>query len=220
VQKSGYRPTSPDSMAVTDPDGAQFLLCRVRVEDGAFDASAFRLEVDGETYRGNAAVDDHYSVGGYEALYDSEYGEGLLVFRVPAPAPADPPVAVRLRDAAWRLSRGAVERLRRPETTFALAAFETPDRIDPDEGFTVRVRARNTGDVPGVFRGVLNVAGYRYAFAPFPFEIDLAAGESGTWQKEFPTVTRDVTGDVGLFLRTAIGDRTRRVPFVTPTPTE
>lgn len=222
VRDSLFVQASADSKDVLARDGERFLLTTVTVEgDAPESADAFSLAVDGETVATGSTTfaSNHY---GYLDRWpydpDGERGDpgGWVGFTPEAPLSGES-VAVAVGDAGWRLPDEAVDHLQRPLPGYELVSFDYPERVGPEETFTVSVSVENTGPVAGTFRGVLNVANIEYAYYPYPFELTLGAGERGTWEKEFDASNINNSG--GLHLRTPVGNPDGTVEVVDPTPT-
>lgn len=208
VQDSGFQPLSADSMTVVSPDDQRFVLCTARTDEPGVQPSRFSLHLAETKHSGNADFHEVYHVGGYTPLYGGDRMEGLLGFRIPAPTTvSDEEVRIQIQDDAWRFPEGAVKHLTRPKPSFKLLSFECPSEIRADEGFEVRVRVKNTGDVPGTFRGVLNVAGYAYAVYPYPFEFETSPDGEGTWRKQFEPLDAATEREVSIDLLTPAGER-------------
>lgn len=224
VQSSVQYLDSPDSMDVTAEDGVWYVFATIEASAGESGdlptAADFELAVDGGEHDGTTVPGfDTDGVDGWETQYDPEAdGEGWIGFAVQADAPgADPRIA--LGDASWRLGEDAVERLAGPKPTFELVSFEVPETVEARESFAATVTARNAGDVPGTFRGVLNVEGGVAAYAPYPYDLDLDVGEEATWTEEFGTDVTRPGATMRHHLRTPAGDRDV-VTEVSGTPTE
>lgn len=220
VQDSLMYASSPDSMAVATSESGRYVLVEVSVSgELPPGASQFAVLVDGEQVGGSAADHRVRSYGDpVRGPYDTDRG-GWLVYTVPAPLDAST-AAIAVEGTRWRFPDRTVERLRDPLATYDLVGFDAPAKVTPDQAFAARVTVENVGNVAGTFRGVLNAAGGRYAFYPYPFELDLPVGGRTTWTKEFPAGMDglDEPGEaMRLHLRTAAGDRHREVECVAGT---
>ncbi|QLG62572.1 hypothetical protein [Halorarum salinum] len=178
----------------------------------------FGLVADGDGHETTTFVVDTYGVDGWGAPFDPEAdGEGWIGFAVPAGSSGEDP-RITLGEASWRLDDEHATRLAGPKPTFELVSFDVPETVEARESFGATVTARNVGDVPGAFRGVLNVEGGVAAYAPYSFELELDADEEASWTKEFGS---DVTRPAVLMrhhLKTPAGDRDAKTE-VSSTPT-
>jgi hypothetical protein len=114
--------------------------------------------------------------------------------------------------AAWRLDDAHVSALRRPKPRFELREVDIPERVTVGERVSVRVAVANVSGVAGVFRGVLNVANLQYAYAPYPFALDAAPGETVAWERTFDRTPPERADSIGFFLDTVAGNRETRAP--------
>jgi hypothetical protein len=174
---------------------------------------AFALVVDGDRYRARPDVlGGPFRISDRGPPYDPSYGTdgGWVAFVVPSPLDAREGRIVVADDggtAAWRLDESTLAALRRPTARFELRAVEIPETITVGESVSVRIAAENVSEVPGVFRGVLNVANLQYAYAPYPFALETEPGEVVVWEKTFDETPPEGVGSVGFFLDTVAGDR-------------
>ncbi|AUV80468.1 hypothetical protein C2R22_01355 [Salinigranum rubrum] len=206
-----YRDTD-DSMAVASDEGKRYVLVSVSGNESGPPPEAFALVVDGKEFEPTAfrgGIDE------YGPRYDPGYGveEGYLPFVVPASLDADEgriAVENESQTAAWRLAEIDLDALRRPKAAFELRTVELPETLRRYDPVSVRVTAENVGDVPGTFRGVLNVTNLVAAYAPYPFALDADPGETVVWEETFREGPSRGVESVGFFLYTVGGNRERR----------
>jgi hypothetical protein len=202
---------SPDSMAVATPDDGRYVLATVAGSESGPPPGAFALVVDGDRYRARPDVlGGPFRISDRGPAYDPSYGTdgGWVAFVVPSPLDAHEGRIVVADDgetAVWRLDESTVAALRRPTARFELRAVEIPGTVTVGEPVSVRVAAENVSEVPGVFRGVLNVANLQYAYAPYPFALETEPGEVVVWEKTFDETPPEGVGSVGFFLETVAG---------------
>lgn len=195
VQRSAFYRRQPDFEVVWVPPDRQLLFAMVAVEGGrATDLSVedFSLRIGDRTVAGADGVEGHdgglYFPDPDECECTTEY-DTYATF--PLSAPSSPSSAEVRWDGpdetrTWSLPDGAIEDLSAPTTEWDLVSFDAPESVDPDESFSVTMEARNAGDVPGTFRGVLNQEGPMY-------------GVSATWKHEVTagaTIRREDRADV------------------------
>jgi hypothetical protein len=200
-----------DTMTLHTADDERYVVVSVSGSEAGPAPGAFSLDVDGETYPGrvdlfgrDAQLDERGPV------YDPSYGieQGWVGFAVPPGLDAgEARIALSHGDetASWRLEAAQFDALRQPKAEFELRSVEIPGTLLLYDPVSVRVVAENVSDVAGVFKGVLNVAGLNFAYAPYPFALDAAPGETVVWEQTFRDgPSRDVES-VGFFLETVAG---------------
>ena len=215
-----------DAMTLVTPDDGRYVLFSVAGSESGPAPESFSLVVDGDRYP--SRVD---AFGGSPSLhdrgpkYDPSYGTdgGWIAFVVP-PALDAREARIRVENGAdaaeWRLDDDHLDALRRSLARFELRRVDLPERLRPYEPVSVRVAAENVSEVPGVFRGVLNVANLVAAYAPYPFALDTDPGETVVWEKTFTEGPPPSAPSVGFFLDTVAGERDVRATVGTETGTE
>jgi hypothetical protein len=201
-----------DTMTLhTSDDDERYVVVSVSGREAGPAPGAFSLDVDGETYPGRVDLFGRYAqLDERGPVYDPSYGteQGWVGFVVPPELDASEAKIVLSHGdetASWRLEADHLDALRRPKAEFELRSVEVPETLFLYDPVSVRVVAENVSDVGGVFRGVLNVAGLNFAYAPYPFALDAASGETVVWEKTFREgPSRDVES-VGFFLDTVAG---------------
>lgn len=219
-----------DSGDVRSADGGRFVLAELSTPESTAPSAApstgdFTLVTGGERVRpitpnGSLWLSAQGDRGPYSPGPGPSAGGspgGWLAFRLDAELDAESP-RLAVGDAAWALPAQVTERLRQPVAQYALRSFDYPDTVTPDEGFTVSVTAENVGSVSGTFRGVLNTS-IRYASMAHLVRLDLAPGESATWEKEYgPSMGLNEVGGIGsVDLRTPLGNRDGDIEVVAGT---
>lgn len=214
AQTSVLHLTHPDEMGVTRAERGRYLFVRVRGTANGPAPTAFSLVVNGGRFRGTVNLDDVSRMGTILAgemvpIYDPGYGteRGWVAFVVPAEIEAE---AARIEldegAAAWRVPDATLDRLRQPRPSWRLADVSLPAEVSRGDSFAATVAVENTGEVAGTFRAVLNVANLEFAYKPFPFKLDIDAGEKDSWSRLF-SVAADLDADeIGLYLRTPVGN--------------
>lgn len=227
AQTSVIHLTTPDSMGVTRAPDGRLVLVDVRVGNddpatpppGAPAPDEFVLRTGDRSFRGTVSLDGvGSSLRDRWSKYDPGYGtaRGWVAFSVPAPLEADT-ARVGVDDSVWRLPGRVVDALARPLPTWELVSASLPGSLVAGEPFEVGVEVRNTGEVAGRFRGVLNTAGIGAAYAPHPFVLEVAPGESATWS--YRDRAPETGRNVGFYLRTPVGDREASPEVTTNTST-
>ncbi|QLG26764.1 hypothetical protein HUG10_04035 [Halorarum halophilum] len=219
VQSSFQYHDSDDSMDVISESGVWYVFAGVEASVGSSGdpprTTDFTLVTDGgelATPTGVQGGGQH--VRGWEGAYDAgSTAEGWIAFPVPAESSVEG-ARITLGDGSWRLDDEHVERVAGPKPTFELVAFEVPETVEAWSRFEASVTARNASEVPGTYRAVLNVAGGVAAYAPYPFELELEAGEEATWTNEFGRDVTDPGTRIRHYLRSPTGDRSAetRIP--------
>jgi hypothetical protein len=214
AQTSVTHLTTPDSMGVTRAPGGRIVLVDVGVGHdpatppaGAPSPGEFVLRTGDRSVEGTVSLDDvGSSLRDRRSKYDPGYGttRGWVAFPVPAPFEAAA-ARVEVEGSAWRLPKWVVDALGRPLPAWELVSTSLPETLVAGEPFEVSVEVRNTGEVTGRFRGVLNTAGIGAAYAPHPFVLEIEPDESGTWS--YRDRAPEADRNVGLYLRTPVGDR-------------
>jgi hypothetical protein len=80
----------------------------------------------------------------------------------------------------WPLPEDAAAALRSPPPEFVVTSFDVPETVSSSEPVTVSATVENRGDGAGTFRAAFNELGPMYR--PNRVELDLAPGESKTWE--------------------------------------
>ncbi|WP_380674399.1 hypothetical protein [Salinigranum sp. GCM10025319] len=214
-----------DAMTLVTHEEGRYVLVSVIGSDSGPAPESFSLVVDDDRYPGRVDV-----FGGSVSLhdrgpkYDPSYGTdgGWIAFVVP-PALDAREARIRVENGAdvaeWRLDAEHLDALRRSLARFELRRVDLPERLRPYEPVSVRVAAENVSDVPGVFRGVLNVANLVAAYAPYPFALDADPGETVVWEQTFTEGPSPSAPSVGFFLDTVAGERDVRATVGTATET-
>lgn len=220
TQSSVVHLASPDSMDVATTEG-WFVLVHVRASDATPTRDEFTLVVDSTEH-----VPSDIGFGGRIVLNDSTYGrtydtqatKGWLVFRVPTQL-SKQEIQIEWQDITWQLPEEVSDVLIRQPASWSLRAFEVPDELHPGETFQVRVTVGNTSHNSGTFRGALNVAHLKYAVAPYPFAVDIAAGDHGAWTKTL-SVPKNYNQEKSpdFRLRTPIGHQNKSAAVIVGTP--
>lgn len=219
--------TTPDSMDVTRAPDGRLVLVDVRVGSdspatppaGSPAPGAFVLRAGDRAFEGTVSLADvGISLHERTTKYDPGYGtsRGWVAFSVPARFEATSP-RIELGDAAWRLPERVADDLSKPLPEWELLSATLPGELAAGEPFEVSLEVRNTGDVAGRFRGVLNTAGIGPAYAPHPFVLDVAPGETGAWI--YRDSAPDSARNVGFHLRTPVEDRDVQVSVTETAPT-
>lgn len=199
---------TPDSMAVARREGERYVLVSVSGSESGPSSDSFALHLDDDRI---GPADLRGGLDDYGPRYDPSYSgdEGYIPFRIPVGIDAtDGRIVVEHKGetAAWRLRETALDALRRAKAEFELREVEIPETLLLYDPVSVRVSAENVSDVSGTFRGVLNVTNLVAAYAPYPFALDAAPGETVVWEKTFREgPSRDVES-VGFFLETVAGE--------------
>lgn len=206
VQHSAFYLTTPDSMDVLSFGDRQAVFVTLELDgDGPEPTPGdFALGVDG----GSEGWTEYGDVDGHRFYYQStplphaDDGRGWVGFDAPdAVDAADPGVRVQFggdeEDALrWSLPERVTTTLRADPPSFEVSDFHAPDSVDGDEPIAVSATVRNTGDGPGVFRGVLNQTGPLYA--PESVRLPLDPGESVEWSTTISTHLRVDTDRVSF----------------------
>lgn len=220
TQSSVIQLASPDMMAVATTKG-WFVLVHVHASDATPTRDEFTLVVNSTEHRpsdigfsGSFVLDDST----YGRSYGAQAAKGWLVFRIPTQQ-SKLEIRIEWHDLAWRLPEEVSDVLVRRPATWSLQSFEVPDELHPGETFQVRVTVENTSNNSGTFRGALNVAGLNYAVAPYPFTVDIAAGDRGAWTKTL-SVPKDYNQEKtpDFRLRTPIGHHNKSATVSVGTP--
>ena len=181
---------TPDSIGPYGERGHQFLIADVAAAgDDAPTTDGFALEVGGGTFEPVTAVDGARirqvrTEDGRADLYEN--GEGRLLFRCPKPVDAEG------SELTWdggehALGEAAAAELGRSPASFEVAAFDVPKTVEAGTAVSISLTVTNDGDADGTFVAGLNSAGGGVAHAPeTPVFLDVAAGESATWEYEYP----------------------------------
>ena len=215
-----------DTMTLHTTEGERYVLVSVSGSESGTPSDTFSLGVDDDTYASRVDVfGRHASLDERGAVYDPSYGTdtGWIGFVVPPTVDAERGRVLLEyggETAAWRLTNTQIDALRRPRAAFELREVALPTRIRPYAPVSVRVVAENVSDVAGVFRGVLNVAGLNFTYAPYPFELRTEPGETAVWEKTFREGPSKDTESVGFFLETVAGGKEVRVPVGKDAETE
>jgi hypothetical protein len=204
-----------DSMTLVTSEDERYVLVSVAGSDSGPASESFALVVDDDRYPGRVDVFGGSSVHDRGPTYDPSYGTdgGWVAFVVPLELDARESRVVVEHEgetAAWRLSDEDLERLRRGRARFELREVVIPERVTVGEKVSVRVAAENVADVPGTFRGVLNVANLGIAYAPYPFALDADPGETVVWEHTFGQRPPRAADSIGFLLDTVAGERETR----------
>ena len=220
VQDSLVHAASPDSMNVDTQTGERYVLAEISVAgSNPPAAAAFSLLADGDAVATGGTLGFGFYGGPRRTHYHRDGDGGWVNFVVPASMDVQL-ASVAVENARWSLGERTVERLRDPLAEFELVEFAVPRAVTPDTRFEAAVTVENVGDVAGTFRGVLNVAGGKYAMYPYPFALDVPPGERGTWRREFSTAEENLDGPgdgMQFDLRTAVGIRESSLEVVAGT---
>lgn len=202
-----------DSMWVDVPDG-RYVVVGLRSQGTEPPSEDFELAVGDRSFEpADLRAGSPYGLLGWEVTHWGDTGPGgWLAFEVPAPLP-DGAVRLHCREAAWMLPERVLRRLRRPRPAWTLHSFDVPGSLSHGESFQMGVSVQNTAGFDATFRGAVNVAGLNYAYYPYPFAIDVPAGERRTWTKAL-TVPEDFDSDdePDFRLVTPAGSRVRSPP--------
>jgi hypothetical protein len=199
------RPTSPDSIGVTD-DEYQYLYLSVAKRESAEPPARedFSFAFAGETY---APID---LASGYEFWrtqeadgsnrYSPTVGSGWLLFRLPATADDAGDPTLEWPSGSWTAPDALRERLAGPHPEMAVSV-DIPRTVPELDKPTIEITVENQGDVAGGFVAALNRSGPMVAYMPLTAgRFAVAPGETATW-----TYTDD---QVELYA----GDETRAKP--------
>lgn len=206
VQHSAFYLTTPDSMDVLSFGDRQAVFVTLELDgDGPEPTPGdFGLSVDG----GSEGWTEYGDVPGHRLYYQgtpyprADDSWGWVGFdALDAVDAADPRVRVQFggdTESAlrWSLPESAAAALQSSPPAFAVSDFRAPASVPDDEPITVSATVRNTGDGPGVFRGVLNQTGPLYA--PESVRLPLDPGESVEWSTTISTHLRVDTDGVSF----------------------
>ena len=179
---------SPDSIGPYGERGDQFLVANVATEDDA-PRNAFALEAGGEAFEpttsvGGTQIHQLFTEDGRADPYRN--GEGRLLFRCPKPVDTDEG-KLTWPGGEHALSESVAAELGRSPAAFEVEAFDVPETVETGTPVSISLSVTNESDVDGTFVAGLNRAGGDVAHTPeTPLFLDVAAGESATWEYEYP----------------------------------
>jgi hypothetical protein len=214
VQRSAFYRRHPDFETVWAPRGRQLLFAMVTVEGGQptdlpFEDVSLRIDDrtvgDAEGVEGQGGRTYYPYPDECEATYET-----YATFPLPAPSsPSTAEVRWGRSDGTrtWSLPDDALAALGQPTTDWELVSFDVPDSVGPGESFSVAMEARNVGDAPGKFRGVLNQEGPMYGVSA-QWKRTVSPG-STIRRADTIDVLKEIDADVSavkLRLRTVAGD--------------
>lgn len=209
--------THPDAMGVTPAEG-RYVFVQVQGAADGPPPTAFSLVAGGGSYRGTVSLPDVHGqvrhTGQLRHKYDPDWGtkKGWVAFDVPANLDiATARIELNEGAATWELPEAIVRQLRKGRPEWRLADVSLPAEVVRGDSFTPTVVVKNTADVAGTFRGVLNVADLTYAYAPYPFTLDITAGGRARWTRTFQVNESEDAARIGLFLRTPVADTEQQV---------
>lgn len=149
----------PDAFGISSRDRRRYLTVTVESDPGGPPATAFVLRDEERTYPRASIPNSGGALPILGTPYDPPHGEtaGFLAFELPAPL-GDVRPRIVVEGTAWRLPDRVHRRLRRPEPSFELVAFGTPEAVEAGQSFPVTVRVRNASDWAATFRAVVVAA--------------------------------------------------------------
>ena len=174
VESYLYR-QGPGLLAVAGGD-EQYLLAEVAVGGGTPEPGEFTVRSSGVTYPMTHEPRGPVEAGPFGRSRYRGGRAGWLAAALPPSLPAAPVVTYRGR--SWSVPEGITRRLTDPAPSFSVTAFEAPERVRPDESYSVRLSVRNDGGA-GRFRAALNWAGERTIAT---VDLELPAGGRARWQ--------------------------------------
>ena len=217
ARKSVLAYYAPDAFGVeTAPEGERFAFVGVEASGERLPPrESFRFRAGDRTFEPAAVSRDvrrdfaPVMETRYEPSSPNGDGTGWVAFAVPANLTADLGVAVD--DASWSFPDSAAEPVRGPVPEFELGAVSVPSVVDADEPIPVSVEFENAGDGDGTLRGALNHYGPLHGASAF--RLDVAAGETTTWETAIDYHLRDEfdTDTVQFAVATTAGNVERSV---------